>query len=271
MIAYGRASLKDVSLMLDWAAKEGWNPGLGDADAFFATDPGGFFVAKLDGSPIASISVVNHNDAFAFLGLYIVHPEHRGRGIGLRLWEHALAHAGDRTIGLDGVPEQQANYAKSGFKIAGSTERFMGDVPRLDRGEAPPLSNDADIDWLIELEARASGVRKEAFFRQWLKASKDRTTLVSGEGFCTVRACREGAKVGPLVSRQHDTAIDLIASAAKIAQGPLTIDVPNASAPLRELCIELGFTSSFETARMYLGPAKRVEAEYYAIPTLELG
>ncbi len=271
MIAYGRASLEDVSLMLCWAAAEGWNPGLGDADAFFATDPGGFFVAKRDGAPIASISVVNHNDEFAFLGLYIVRPEYRGRGIGLRLWEHALAHAGDRTIGLDGVREQQANYAKSGFNMAGSTERFMGHVPRMDRGETLPRSTDADIDRLIELEARTSGVRKEAFFRQWLKASADRTTLVSGEGFCTVRACRQGAKVGPLVACQHGTALDLIASAAKIAQGPLTIDVPSSSALLRKLCIELGLTSSLETARMYLGPSEQIETEYYAVSTLEVG
>ncbi|MEO1024649.1 MAG: GNAT family N-acetyltransferase [Pseudomonadota bacterium] len=271
MITYGSATLEDVRLILDWAADEGWNPGVEDADAFFATDPEGFFVARLDGLPIASISVVNHSDTFAFLGLYIVRPEHRGRGIGFRLWEHALAHAGDRVIGLDGVAEQQANYAKSGFTTAGSTARFTGHVPQMDRGEMLPFATAADIDRAIDWEADVTGFRKETFLRGWLRASENRTTLIANGGFCTVRTCRDGVKVGPLLARHHDTALDLIAAAAKFTQCPLTIDVPVSSTQLRELCIGLGLKSSFETARMYLGTAKPIEAEYYAVSTLELG
>ncbi|MEO0387662.1 MAG: GNAT family N-acetyltransferase, partial [Pseudomonadota bacterium] len=104
-----------LDTMLDWAAAEGWNPGLDDAAAFFAADPDGFFVTLDDaGQPVAAISVVNHTPTFAFLGLYIVRPSDRGRGNGLALWRHALAHAGPRSIGLDGVEAQQDNYAASG-------------------------------------------------------------------------------------------------------------------------------------------------------------
>lgn len=105
------ASIAEVKMMLDWAAGEGWNPGLDDASVFHATDPEGFFIAERDGTPVASISVVNHTDDFAFLGFYICRPECRGQGIGLGLWHHALAHAGPRTVGLDGVAAQEANYA----------------------------------------------------------------------------------------------------------------------------------------------------------------
>lgn len=88
----------DLSRVLDWAADEGWNPGLDDAAAFLASDPEGFFVTEADGAPVAAISVVNHSPDFAFLGLYLCQPAWRGRGIGLRLWTHALTHAG----GADG-------------------------------------------------------------------------------------------------------------------------------------------------------------------------
>ena len=102
------ATLAELDLILEWAASEGWNPGLEDAAAFFAADQRGFFVAVDDqDQPIAAISVVNHTADFAFLGLYIVTPSFRGQGTGLALWNHALAHAGDRTIGLDGVAAQQ--------------------------------------------------------------------------------------------------------------------------------------------------------------------
>jgi len=110
------ASLADVSLLLDWASREGWNPGLDDASAFFATDPEGFFIAEMEGEPVAGISVVRHSPALAFLGLYLCLPEWRGRGIGLGLWNFALAHAEGRTVGLDGVAAQQDNYRKSGSR-----------------------------------------------------------------------------------------------------------------------------------------------------------
>jgi len=44
----------EVGLVLDWAADEGWNPGLNDADCFYAADPEGFLVGVLDGEPVAS-------------------------------------------------------------------------------------------------------------------------------------------------------------------------------------------------------------------------
>ncbi|MEJ1998873.1 MAG: N-acetyltransferase, partial [Maritimibacter sp.] len=68
----------ELELILSWATDEGWNPGLEDAAAFHAADPDGFFVATRDDQPVAAISVVNHSDSYAFLGLYLCHPNWRG-------------------------------------------------------------------------------------------------------------------------------------------------------------------------------------------------
>ena len=46
-----------VETVIDWAAAEGWNPGLGDAACFYAIDPNGFFMGVLDGRPIARVSM----------------------------------------------------------------------------------------------------------------------------------------------------------------------------------------------------------------------
>src|SRR6188472_1428900 len=91
----------EVALAIDWAAAEGWNPGWHDAQCFRAADPDGFLVGLLGDEPIATISVVRYGTAFGFLGLYIVKPEHRGRGHGLALWEAGIAFLGKRAIGLD--------------------------------------------------------------------------------------------------------------------------------------------------------------------------
>ena len=49
---------------LDWAATEGWNPGLDDAAAFQAADPDGFLGAFVDGEMVAGISAVAYDDRF---------------------------------------------------------------------------------------------------------------------------------------------------------------------------------------------------------------
>src|SRR5215472_9910334 len=109
---------EEIALAADWAAAEGWNPGHADAKCFATVDPQGFFIGELEGKPAATISCLNYDDTFSFLGFYIVRPDLRGRGYGLRIWNAAMAHAGARIVGLDGVVAQQENYVKSGFALA---------------------------------------------------------------------------------------------------------------------------------------------------------
>jgi ribosomal protein S18 acetylase RimI-like enzyme len=116
----------EVALAIEWAAEEGWNPGLHDAETFRAADPQGFFVGTLNGEAVAAISVVKYEPGFAFLGLYIVRPEWRGRGLGWALWQHGMTSAAGRRVGLDGVVAQQANYRKSGFELAWRNVRYEG-------------------------------------------------------------------------------------------------------------------------------------------------
>lgn len=270
------ASLADVSLLLDWANREGWNPGLDDASAFFATDPEGFFIAEMEGKPVAGISVVRHSPDLAFLGLYLCLPEWRGRGIGLGLWNFALAHAEGRVVGLDGVAAQQDNYRKSGFVSYGATLRLEGPVFSPALGDARRRVG-ADDERLIQLDRAANGYERRAFLTPWLAGAPSRRTLVlekNGEavGFGTVRLCRSGVKIGPLVAPDADTAIRLIADLAHVfATQRVIVDVPEHNQALVGRLVALGFNSSFATARMYRGPAPQGDGALQGVGTLELG
>ena len=127
----------EIAIAADWAAIEGWNPGVADAACFAMVDPEGFLIGELDGAPAATVSCVNYDARFAFLGFYIVRKDVRGRGYGLRIWNAAIAHAGARVIGLDGVVAQQENYKKSGFALAYANVRYGGTVAAP---AAPPAS-----------------------------------------------------------------------------------------------------------------------------------
>ena len=126
----------EISIAVNWAAAEGWNPGLADEACFGAADPQGFFIGELEGAPAATVSCVNYGASFAFLGFYIVREDLRGRGYGLRIWNAAIAHAGPRVIGLDGVVAQQQNYRISGFELAYANVRYGGIVAAPDAPQA---------------------------------------------------------------------------------------------------------------------------------------
>jgi hypothetical protein len=119
-------SRSELDLAVEWAAQEGWNPGLADADCFYATDPDGFLIGCLGSEPIGCISVVRYPGRFGFLGFYIVVPEMRDRGYGYRLWKAGMERLEGCTVGLDGVVAQQANYRRSGFALAHRNIRFRG-------------------------------------------------------------------------------------------------------------------------------------------------
>jgi ribosomal protein S18 acetylase RimI-like enzyme len=110
--------LGEIDTAVDWAAAEGWNPGVYDARCFHAADPHGFLGGFIGDELIATISAVKYGHTFGFIGFYIVKADYRSHGYGLKLWNAALASLGNRLIGLDGVFAQQENYRKSGFALA---------------------------------------------------------------------------------------------------------------------------------------------------------
>ena len=266
-------TLADV---LGWAEQEGWNPGLGDAAAFHAADPAGFFLRRVDKLPVSAISMVNHSPEFAFLGLYLCQPEFRSKGHGIAVWTAALDHAGSRTIGLDGVADQQANYRRSGFETTGSTLRFEGTgAPAPEPGVRTMAAG--DFQHLASLDRAANGVDRPRFLAAWLDDRDGRETLVleqdgTIDGFITARACTHGTKLGPLVAPDINSALGLVgAAAARTTPGPLIIDLPETNTLLRRELEAIGYTDTFATARMYRGPAPETGPGLQAITTMELG
>ena len=121
-------TLAEVQTAVDWAAAEGWNPGLHDAACFYAADPTGFWGGFVGEDLVATLAAVKYGEGFGFIGPYIIKPGFRGQGLGMALWNAGMATLQGRRIGLDGVPAQQANYGRSGFVLAHNNIRFAGTV-----------------------------------------------------------------------------------------------------------------------------------------------
>jgi GNAT acetyltransferase-like protein/acetyltransferase (GNAT) family protein len=272
------ASRSEVDQVVAWAAEEGWNPGLGDADCFHAADPRGFLLAVRDAEPVASISVVRYGEAFGFLGLYIVRPDLRGRGHGYRLWQAGMARLSGRTVGLDGVVAQQENYRKSGFSLAHRNIRYGGQIKNAPPRDARILKVEGTLlDAVVAYDRAFFPAPRETFLRCWLAPDQRRARTLLEDGairsYGVIRRCRTGFKVGPLFAETEEDADILFRSLAADADGaPVFLDVPEPNAAAQALASRHGLAPVFETARMYRGPDPGLPLpRIFGITTLELG
>ncbi|MER8437646.1 GNAT family N-acetyltransferase [Mesorhizobium sp. M1312] len=270
-------ALEDVETLVDWAAAEGWNPGLGDAVAFHAADPDGFIGAFVDGEMVAGISAVAYGDDFGFIGLYICRPDRRGEGHGKAVWDAGMARLGDRTIGLDGVVEQQANYRSMGFAPVYRTIRFVGSpgVPATADSGIRAIDPELMPD-VLDYDSRFFPAPRRSFLEQWLRPPHMALAIVRDgaiEGYGVARRCRDGCKIGPLFSNSLDAASRLFAALANTAgPGNVYLDVPETNGHFVAQLTSTGLHPGFETARMYKGKAPQLaQSGVFAITTLELG
>lgn len=248
----------EIGLAIEWAAKEGWNPGLNDANCYFAADPKGFLVGLLSGRPIATISVMKYDESFGFLGCYIVSPEFRGLGYGILIWNAGLEYLAGCNIGLDGVVEQQEKYRKSGFKLAYRNIRYEG----TGGDDFPEGASIVDLA-LLPLETVFAydkpffPAERTKFLQSWIQQPDGHALGVfhAGKlsGYGVMRPCRTGYKIGPLFADTPSMAeaVFLGLKSNVNSDDAIFFDVPEVNDAAVELAERYAMKVSFETARMY--------------------
>ncbi len=269
---------EEAQTAVEWAAAEGWNPGLSDLSCFLAQDPG-LFLGAFDGNDLVSvISATRYEPGFGFIGFYIARPERRGQGHGIAVWRAAMERLSGRLVGLDGVVAQQANYRKSGFTFAWNNIRYGADAPRRPQGRGLVVPVDeARFTEIAALDRSVFPAVREAFLRGWLTAPGHVALALMRDGatrgFGVIRPCRTGHKIGPLVAETREEAGALVAALLdRASPGPVFLDVPEPQAQARAMAEAMGMAPVFETARMYTGPAPEVAMHrLYGITSFELG
>lgn len=268
----------DMDFAINWAATEGWNPGKNDADCFYGVDPNGFFLGELDGEPIGCISAVAYNISFGFIGFYIVKAEYRGKGYGICLWDAALAYMGSRSVGLDGVPAQQENYQKSGFKFAYRNIRYKGG----DFGGEPASSSIVSLEEvpfaeLVRYDSNLFFTSRPQFLKGWIKQPRCVALGIKKDnrlaGYGVIRKCQAGFKIGPLFADNDLLAEELLHALGKHAlDAPVYLDVPEINRAAVFLANRHGMVKVFETARMYSKQVPELPVErIFGVTSFELG
>jgi GNAT superfamily N-acetyltransferase len=277
----------ELDLALDWAAKEGWNPGRADAESFWAADPDGFLAVERNGQLVGVSAIVSYDARFGFIGMLIVRPDVRRQGIGTALWAESLQTLrsrllpGSTNLGLEAPVARRAFLEKQGFQFHTRHVRFEGRGVKAAApasGIAPaarvPFAN------ILALDSECFPAPRPRFLNPWLRlpgsaafAATPRGTMGKPSGYAVVRPARNGFRIGPLFAKDDASADALFTACSAHAAGqPLFIDVPEINAPAMALAAKHGMKEIFSMARMYLGaPPASNPAAVYGVTTSELG
>lgn len=269
----------EMHFAISWAKREGWNPGFYDEKCFQIADPKGYFVAVVDGKIVSMISAVKYGINYGFIGFYIVDPDFRGEGYGMKIWEEAIKYLNGRLIGLDGVPEQVNNYKKSGFVLAHRNITFKGEAIREDynREELVDLSGD-DFEIIKQYDRKCFPDNRDVFLKCWIEQEKSHTLgyFKDGKllGYGKIRHCPEAYKIGPLFADNELIAEKIFrALQSKIpVQSLFTIDIPEINSDALKMAEKFNMEYSFETARMYKNGIPKIDLQkVFGLTSNELG
>jgi GNAT superfamily N-acetyltransferase len=268
-------SKAELGVALDWAAAEGWNPGLQDAESFHAADPEGFFLAECAGEALGCICAIAYDETFGYVGLFIIRPPYRKQGLGHRLLNVALRHVQGRNVGLDAANAMQEVYGRYGFEFAYHTIRHHC----AGGGKAPAGLIDltsVPFDEIQRYDATVFPTARATFLSRWIAQSSASLAVIREQelaGYGVLRACREGYKIGPLFADDPEIADALFQGlSARAAGAPVFLDTPDANPDAIELAKRRGLTPIFDAARMFTrgAPPGRID-HCYGVTTLELG
>lgn len=262
-----RMTAADLNAADELRRLAGWNQTLADWQRILSLEPEGCFVAAKSDCVVGTVTTTTYGEAFAWIGMMLVHPGHQRHGIGTRLMQQVLDYLRGRAVRcvkLDATPAGQILYEKLGFVPEYTLTRYASErqVSARRWSDTRELSGS---DWpaIDDLDANAFGTSRARLLRELVLSSQSaRIWPAEGRvrGWGILRPGAKAAYLGPLVCADPKGAL-LLANAllSHAADQPVFWDIPdrNAAAAAR-----FGFVPVRALTRMGLGPTVHDKPEH---------
>jgi GNAT superfamily N-acetyltransferase len=271
----------EIPILDDWAAAEGWNPGLSDLRIAWQADPD-CFVALRDGDTLAGGgSIFSYSGRFGFMGLFIIRADLRTQGLGTLLWHwrrNALLRRLEpgAAIGMDGVFNMVPFYERGGFKAAYRDLRYQGIATGRHSSRVISLSM-ADFEDVEAFDRAFFPAPRTTFLKAWLGQTGAQVAGIREGGeiaaYGVARPCRVGFKIGPLFADRAELGSDVLGELmARIAGNQVQIDVPEPNAVGLDIVRDFDLSMSFGCVRLYHGPDPGLSIDrIFGVTSLEFG
>ncbi len=265
----------------------GWNQTLQDWQRLLRHDPEGCFVAEWNGRPAGTATTTTFSKDLAWIGMVLVDPDLRRRGIGRALLVHCIEHlrqSGVRCIKLDATPLGRRVYGPLGFvaewslsrwetaKLAACLERVDATSDRCPR----PLDR-GGLGRVADLDEAAFGVARERMLAM-LAAQSDTRVRRDGVGRVTgygmLRPGQRANYLGPMVAQDESSGVALADDLLGSIQGRrLYWDIPDENHAAVRVAERSGMHRQRTLTRMWLGENARPgsPSAQWAIAAPEIG
>src|SRR5437867_827307 len=254
-------NMADIPAGMRLKGVAGWNQTPADWERFLSASPEGCFVIEAEGRIVGTATTINYEGRFAWIGMVLVDPDYRGRGIGTRLLEKAIDYldgSGVPTLKLDATPQGKPIYKKLGFTEEYEVERWvLRRSPGAKTSEPPgPLP---DFEGILKWDRVVFGADRSRLLSSIDRESRDFTLTAerrgSLEGYAAGRRGSLADHLGPWVARDEPSAVELLDEfLRRAARGTLFVDCMKSSPFARELLASHGFELSRPLTRMFRGP-----------------
>lgn len=278
-------TLADIPFGMRLKEQAGWNQTEADWRRLMEYEPGSVFVAEIAGGneSAGTAAAVRYGTRFGWIGMVLVSPDFRRRGIATRLVDRCIEYLRDRgveTVKLDATPAGREVYLRLGFRDEWGLARFEGMAPaaweKPDFGELSRAADriepmqEGDLEEVVAYDAPRFGADRSrvlaGFLKGWPEACyvlRPREPKGRGriEGFVVARRGAHADQIGPCTaSAPEDTRLLLEASIGTMgtmgamAGKKVLMDVVTENPWARALVESLGFTEQRPFTRMTLGP-----------------
>lgn len=251
----------DIDDGLRLCRASGWNQVRRDWEGFLASTPDGSCVAEHEGRVVGTVTTVRYGARLAWIGMVLVEPAMRGRGIGTRLLDSALALLSDvPRVCLDATPAGHGIYLSRGFTEQGQIHRLQGVAATLAQpsSEGVRAMREQDLAEVFALDEPVFGADRVAMLRwMWQGAPEYAWVAKRGgrvTGFTLGRHGHDFEHLGPIVAEDGETAGRLAATCLGAHAGRLfVVDVPLGQQSCHQHLEAMGFRDQRPLIRMSLG------------------
>jgi GNAT superfamily N-acetyltransferase len=252
----------DVSAGMRLKDIAGWNQTKEDWERFLQADPEGCFVAEWNGQVAGTVATIIYESRFAWIGMVLVDPQLRGKGIGTALLLKAIDHLDAKKVPcvkLDATPQGEPIYARLGFRIEYEIERHSLTREASPKASPGTVSDRAEnIETLLEMDREVFGADRSGLLRSVAGSAPELVTITrpggAVKGFALGRKGSQADHLGPWVAANALAAREvfegfLLRSRRQVVFVDVVRDNPWAPA----LLAANGFRFSRSLTRMYRG------------------
>jgi len=260
MVDVRRLTLADIPAADALRHASGWNQTPADWERLLTLEPEGCFAALHAGQIAGTATTTCYEKNLAWIGMVLVHPDHRRQGIARALMKHCLRYlknCGVQSIKLDATPLGHPLYTQLGFIEEWTLARWECATPAaaIQPLNVRPLQ-ESDWETLVEMDAGTIGVQRGALLRALYQSSSYTfVTEVNGkiQGLGMLRPGTNASYLGPLVAADSTSADLLVRSLLAGAAGPVFWDIPDPNPEAEALAGKYDFHRVRPFTRMWLG------------------